>query len=189
MDGFATPLGFDTTTQKRQTRRFTEWRPRHVSLGIQGHRGAAIGELIVGRNRNAMRRVPLILGLVLITGLIIHDIYEFIVTNEGIRYFSSEPIRLAYVVLLGVAGGMIALGISRLSPASQRRLKLFALGAFGLFLIGAAVFAGWLFYSVRTAPIFYGGAAIGWMAFAGFIAAALAAGLVLWEFSRVWRHA
>jgi len=55
-----------------------------------------------------MRRIPLILGLVLITGLIIHDIYEFFVTNEGIRYFSSEPKRLLYVMLLGVAGGIVA---------------------------------------------------------------------------------
>jgi hypothetical protein len=135
-----------------------------------------------------MRRIPLILGLVLITGLIIHDLYEFVVTNEGIRYFSSEPIRLAYVVLLGVAGGIVAFGISRLSPESQRNLKLFALGVFGLFLIGGAVFTGYLFWLLRTAPIIYDGAAWGWV-LAGFISAALAAGVVSWEFSRVWTQA
>ena len=70
-----------------------------------------------------MRRIPLILGLVLIAALIVHDVYEFFVTNEGIRYFSSEPSRLLYVILLGIAGGMVALGISRISPASQRKLK------------------------------------------------------------------
>ncbi len=134
-----------------------------------------------------MRRFPLIFGLVLITALIIHDLYEFIVTNEGIRYFSSEPIRLAYVALLGVVGGMIAFGISRLSPASQRNLKLFALGGFGFFLIGGAVFVGYLFYSLQTAPSVYDGATIGWV-FAGFSAAAVAAGVVLWEFARVWRQ-
>lgn len=85
-----------------------------------------------------MRHVPLIICLVLITAMILHGVYDFFVTNEGIRYFSSEPIRLAYVVLLSVAGGMFALWISRLSPFSQRRLKLFALGALGLAGIGAS---------------------------------------------------
>ena len=135
-----------------------------------------------------MGRIPLIFGLVLIIGLIIHDIYEFVVTNEGIRYFSSEPIRLAYVVLLGVMGGIIALGISRLSPDSQRNLKLFALGGFGLFLIGGAVFMGYLFYSLRTAPTVHDGTAWGWV-LAGFISAALAAVVVSCEFNRVWRQA
>lgn len=135
-----------------------------------------------------MRRIPLILGLVLITGLIIHDIYEFVVTNEGIRYFSSEPIRLAYVVLLGVTSGIVAFGISRLSPDSQRNLKLFALGGFGIFLIGGAVYMGYLFYSLRTAPIVYDGAAWGWL-LAGFISATLAAVVVSREFTRVWRQA
>jgi len=63
-----------------------------------------------------MRRIPLILGLVLITGLIIHDVYDFFVTNEGLAYFSAKPTRLLYVMLLGVAGGLVAFGISRLSP-------------------------------------------------------------------------
>ncbi|HOC57188.1 MAG TPA: hypothetical protein PKI20_16335 [Verrucomicrobiota bacterium] len=52
-----------------------------------------------------MRRIPLILGLMLITGMLIQDIYEFFVTNEGIHHFSSKPSRLLYVMLLGVAGG------------------------------------------------------------------------------------
>ena len=135
-----------------------------------------------------MRRIPIILGLVLITGLIIHDIYEFVVTNEGIRYYSSEPIRLACVVLLGVTGGIVAFGISRLSPDSQRNVKLFVLGGFGLFLIGGAVFMGYLFYSLRTAPLVYDSAVWGWV-LAGCISAALAAGVVSWEFTRVWRQA
>ena len=98
-----------------------------------------------------MRGIPLILGLVLITGLIIHDIYEFFVTNEGIRYFSSDPRRLLYVMLLGVAGGFAAFGISRLSPASQRSLKLLALGGFGALLVVAVAFFGYLFYRLAVA--------------------------------------
>ncbi len=135
-----------------------------------------------------MRRLPLIFGLTLIVAMTGWELYDFYVTNEGIRYFSSEPIRLAYVVLLGVTGGIVTFGISRLSSTSQLNLKLFALGGFGLFLIGGAVFMGYLFYSLRTAPIVYDGAGWGWV-LAGFISAALAAGVVSWEFTRVWRQA
>lgn len=122
----------------------------------------------------------------MITGLIIYEINEFIFTNQGIRYFSSEPIRLAYVVLPGVTGGIVAFGISRLSPDSQRQLKLLAFGGFGLLLTGGAVFLGYLLYFLRTAPIVSEGAAWGWV-LGGFISAVLAAGVVLWEFTRVWR--
>jgi hypothetical protein len=62
-----------------------------------------------------MRRLPLILGLALIVALTIWEIYDFFVTNEGVRYFSSEPGRLVYVVLLALAGGLVAFAISRLS--------------------------------------------------------------------------
>jgi hypothetical protein len=134
-----------------------------------------------------MRRIPLIGGLVLISGLIVQGIYDFAVTNEGIRYFLSEPMRLAYVMLLGVSGGIVALSVSRSSSTSQRNLKLLALGGFGIFLIGGTAFMAYLFHSLRTAPVVYEGAASGWI-FAGFISAALAGCLVSWEFARVWRQ-
>jgi hypothetical protein len=82
-----------------------------------------------------MRRLPLILGLALIVAMTVREVYDFFVTNAGIHYFSSEPRRLLYVLLLGAAGGVAAFMISRLSPNSQRALKLTALGAFGTFLI------------------------------------------------------
>src|SRR5258708_2248471 len=78
-----------------------------------------------------MSRLPLILGLLLIVALTIRDVYEFVVSNEGVRYFSSDPRRLLYVVLLGVGGGVVAFMISRFSPEPQRKLKLAALGGFG----------------------------------------------------------
>jgi len=131
-----------------------------------------------------MRRISLVLGLVLLTGMGIHNIFEFVVINDGIHYFSSEPIRLVYGVLLGVAVGIVALGISRLSPDVQRNLKLFALGGFGLFLFGGAVFTGSLCYSMWTAPLLYDGASLSWV-LVGFISAALAAGVVSWQFTCV----
>lgn len=128
-----------------------------------------------------MRRLPLILGLVLIAGLTVHDIYEFFITNAGVRYFSSEPKRLVYVMLLGAAGGVVALGISRMSPISQRRLKLFALGGFGALLVAGAAFFGLLFQSHVVAEQLDG---LGWV----WVAWAMAAGMVWIEFRQVWRQ-
>lgn len=135
-----------------------------------------------------MRRIPLIFGLVLIAGLIIHDIYEFFVTNEGIRYFSSEPRRLLYVMLLGVAGGFAAFGISRLSPVSQRSLKLLALGGFGILLVVAVAFFGYLFYRLAVAGLQDG---LGWVWIAwavAFVPMTVSAGMVWMEFRQVWRQ-
>lgn len=135
-----------------------------------------------------MRRIPLILGLVLITGLIIHDVYEFFVTNEGLHYFSSKPTRLLYVMLLGVAGGLVAFGISRLSPTSQRNLKLVALGGFGGLLVVAVAFIGYLFYHLAVAGQ---QDALSWVWICwvvAFIPMALATGVVWLEFRRVWRQ-
>ena len=135
-----------------------------------------------------MRRIPLIFGLILIAGLIIHDIYEFFVTNEGIRYFSSEPRRLLYVMLLGVVGGIVALGISRLSPASQRHLKLCALGGFGALLVVGCAFFGHLFYRLVGAERQDG---LGWVWIAwavAFVPMTVAAGMVWMEFRQVWRQ-
>lgn len=133
-----------------------------------------------------MRRIPLILGLVLIAALFVRDVYEFFVTNEGIRYYSSEPRRLLYVMFLGIAGGMVAFGISRFSPTSQRKLKLVALGGFGVFLVGALVFFGCLFHLLAVAAL-KDTQLWGWIAVA-FFSVAVAAGLVWLEFRQVWRQ-
>lgn len=132
-----------------------------------------------------MRRLPLILGVTLIVAMTIWEVYDFFVTNEGVTYFSSEPRRLVPVVLLGLAGGVVAFGISRLSPGSQRTLKLAALGAFGTALVFAlAIFA----YSVARFSSMVGeGGAWGWMA-AAFASLAVLAILVWFEFRQVWRR-
>lgn len=134
-----------------------------------------------------MRRILLILALVLISGMIIHAIYEFFVANEGIRYFSVEPRRLLYVAVLGLGGRIAAFGISWLSPSSQRRLKLIALGGFGGFLMAGIVFFGYLLYLLAAAP--QGEAKLwGWIA-AAFCAVGVAAVMVWMEFLKVWRQA
>lgn len=135
-----------------------------------------------------MRRIALILGLVLITGLIIHDLYEFFVPNEGVRYFSSDPRRLVFVMLLGVAGGVVAVGLSRLSPGSQRTLRLAVLGTFGTVLVSGL---GLLTYHLaRLLPMMREAAAWGLTAAAlGFLSFAVVAVLVWLEFRQIWRQA
>jgi hypothetical protein len=132
-----------------------------------------------------MRRLPLIIGLALIVALTVREFYEFFVTNEGVRYFSSEPRRLLYVVLLGLAGGLVAFGISRLSPGSQRTLKLTVLGTFGALLLGVlglfAFHLTWAASMVSEAGIW------GWLA-AAFASFAVLAVLVWFEFRQVWRR-
>jgi hypothetical protein len=128
-----------------------------------------------------MRYISLIFGLAFFTVLTIRELYEVFVTSEGIRYFSSEPRRLLYVVLLAVAGGVVAFGISRFSPGSQRKLKLAALGAFGILLVGALAFFGYLI----AMPALSDSRAGGWI---GFFFLSMADALVWLEFRQVWRQ-
>lgn len=133
-----------------------------------------------------MRRIPLILGLLLIAGTIVRDVYEFFVVNEGIGYFSSKPSRLVYVMVLGLAGGALALAISRVSPASQRSLKLIVLAGVGSLLVAAVAFFGHLLYLLATSPL-REWQLWGWIILA-LCSAAAAAVLVWMEFRQIWRQ-
>jgi FtsH-binding integral membrane protein len=131
-----------------------------------------------------MRHLPLLLGLVVIVALTVHDLYQFFVTDAGVGYFSSEPRRLLYVVLLGVAGGIVASMISRFSPGSQRKLKLAVLGGFAAFL---TCFLGLLVYHLaQTTPMVTKAGIWGWVIAATLSFAAVTV-LVWWEFRQVWR--
>jgi hypothetical protein len=136
-----------------------------------------------------MRFVPLILGLMLMAAMTVLEIYDFFITNEGLAYYSSHSSRLMPVVLLAFVGGVLALGISRLSPGSQRFLKLAALGAFGAVLLCTLGMLIHFVYSLaRLETIEIEDHSIGW------IAAALASSIVLavfvcWEFWQAWRRA
>ena len=135
-----------------------------------------------------MRRLPLIIGLALITGLTVRDLYEFFVTDDGIHYFSSEPRRLLYVMVLGAAGGLVALWISRMSSGSQRKLKLAALGGFGTLLVGALVSFAYLLCSLGTSGFM---AALEWAWIAALIAVVpmMVVTVLVWlEFLEVWKQ-
>ena len=135
-----------------------------------------------------MRRLPLIIGLALITGLTVRDLYEFFVTDDGIHYFSSEPRRLLYVMVLGATGGLVALWISRMSSGSQRKLKLAALGGFGTLLVGALVSFAYLLCSLGASGFM---AALKWAWIAALIAVVpmMVVTVLVWlEFLEVWKQ-
>jgi hypothetical protein len=132
-----------------------------------------------------MHRLPLILGLVLIFALTVWGLYDFFITNEGVRYFSTEPRRLLDAVLLGVFGGLGAFGISRLSSSSQGSLKLAALGISGAFLLGVQ---GLFAYNLPwAAPIVSEAGMWGWIA-AAFVSFSVMTVLVLIEFLKVYKR-
>ncbi len=132
-----------------------------------------------------MRRIPLILGLVLIFAAVGWDLYDFFITNEGVRYFCEEPRRLLYAVLFGVFVGLGAFGVSRLSPSSQRFLKLLALGLSGSFLLGVQ---GLIAFHLTPAASIVGETRMwGWIVGA-FIAFSLVTVLVSIEFLHVWKR-
>jgi hypothetical protein len=126
-----------------------------------------------------MRHIVIIFGVVLGSVLFVHGIYEFCTEDAGILYFSSHPDRMVYVMLLAVSGGLIALGISRLSPDSQRRLKLFALGGFGTILVAGLGFFAYLLWVLPDGSVDW--------AEARFVGGAWTAGLVWTEFRKLWR--
>ncbi len=132
-----------------------------------------------------MRRAALILALVLITSAIIHDICEFVAVNDGIRYFSSEPQRLLYVVLLSLLGGGVAYGIGRLSSNSQRTLKLAALGTFGTVLL--VVLSLFAYLLARFAPMVSEAGMWGWVT-AAFLSCSFIVVVVWVEFRKAWRR-
>jgi hypothetical protein len=132
-----------------------------------------------------MRHMPLILGLLLIVAMTAREVYDFFVTNEGVRYFSAEPRRLLFVMLLGVVGGMIAFGISRLSSGSQRKLKLAVLGGFGAFL--TSVIGLFAYQLTWAAPMATETGMWGWV-LAALLGLTAVAGLIWLEFRHVWRQ-
>ena len=135
-----------------------------------------------------MRRLPLIIGLALITGLTVRDLYEFFVTDDGIHYFSSEPRRLLYVMVLGAAGGLVALWISRMSSGSQRKLKLAALGGFGTLLVGALVSFAYLLCSLGASG-FMAGLEWAWIAALIAVVPMMVVTVLVWlEFLEVWKQ-
>ena len=132
-----------------------------------------------------MRKIPLILGLMLLVFLTIQDAYQFFVADDGVGYFTSQPSRLLYVAGIGVVGGIFALAFSRLSPVIRRTARLTTLGGFGACVtVFLAMFVARLvsFGSMITA-------AGRWGLVIGVLASLTVVAVLVWlEFYLVWRR-
>jgi len=82
-----------------------------------------------------MKRLVGIILVVAFAVFAIADTVREFIANDTIHYFSTQPYQLLLVVAMGIAGGLVTFGFSVLSPRSQRRAKLVALGSGGGFVI------------------------------------------------------
>lgn len=74
-----------------------------------------------------MKRLAIILAVALVAGwLLVDTVRDF---SEAVRYFSSQPYQLLYVVGIALVGGLAALGFDQLSARTQRQVRVFAWGA------------------------------------------------------------
>lgn len=85
-----------------------------------------------------------LLGIALLTDSI-HDFYA----NNTVEFFASRPQRLWYVFAITAVGAVLTFLFSRLSPASQLRAKLIALG--GLAGTMSALLGYWGYLVLRMA--------------------------------------
>jgi hypothetical protein len=83
-----------------------------------------------------MKRFWFILGLLIVAALTAQELYDFIITNRGVEYFSSRPQRLIYVAGVAVVGGLVTFGYGRLSVGWQRTARLSVLAAMAVALTG-----------------------------------------------------
>lgn len=76
------------------------------------------------------RFVPIIVVLAFMIFCIADSIRGFL-SADGFRYFSEQPHRLLLIGVIGIVGGLTALGLSVLSQRLRRTLKLIALALGG----------------------------------------------------------
>jgi len=78
------------------------------------------------------------------------DLVHDFVSNDPIGYFSAEPHRLLYVVVIAVIGGFAALGFSQLSPRAKRHVQVFAWGSAASALTTIASYLASCFFSISS---------------------------------------
>jgi len=104
--------------------------------------------------------------------------------SDAVQHFSSQPRDLLYVLVIAVLGGFAALGFTRLSPRTQRHVRIFAWGAAATTL---TLFVGYFAFrlaSLSSLVVESGGSP--WVALALLLFSGIAA--YLWfEFYRAWK--
>ena len=121
-------------------------------------------------------------GIILVVAFAIFAVADAIhdfIANDTIHYFSERPHQLLLVAAIGIVGGLMAFFFYRLSPHSQRRVKLLILGLAASFVTLAC---GWFLY--RAADFSFAGGHTLIMALLSISAVAL---LLWFEFYQVLR--
>src|SRR5882672_12867249 len=128
--------------------------------------------------------VLLIIATALVAAWLVVDTVREFFANETIQYFSSEPHRLLYVAAIAIIGGFAALGFYRLSPRTQRHVRVFVWGAAASTLTAFVAYFAFRLASLSSLVVESGGSA--WGVVALLLFSAIAA--YLWfEFYRAWK--
>ena len=111
----------------------------------------ADSKLLMSRNASSrfLRMVTAVGVVIMIALAIVWTIYEFVVVNEGIRYFASRPQHLLHVLGFALAGTGLVVAFSRLSSRLRRGLGLALLGSVAS---GTAAFLGLFIHDLITLP-------------------------------------
>lgn len=116
---------------------------------------------------------------------ILWQIFDFVVVNEGIRYFAAEPIRILLALGVGVIGGLGVLGWHQLPERQRRVAKLILSTSCAIALSAFAVSFVSLLWSLKStdvalpSPWQIAGITIGFVILGGF---------AWWEFFRTLKH-
>jgi hypothetical protein len=97
-----------------------------------------------------MKKWSAITAIVVFAIFAVADLAHDFVMNDPIGYFSTEPHRLLYVAAIAIAGGLAALGFTRLSPRAQRHVRVFAWGAAASTLTAIAGYFAFCFFSLSS---------------------------------------
>ncbi len=125
----------------------------------------------------------IIAATLLVTWLVADTVREFFV-NETIQYFSSEPHGLLCVAAIAIIGGFVGLGFYRLSPRTQRHIRVSVWGAAAGTLTAFVVYFAFRLASLSSLVVDSGSSAWGMLAF--LFSSAIA--VYLWfEFYRAWK--
>src|SRR5205085_1610547 len=125
----------------------------------------------------------LILTVLLFAAMITWSLYDWVINDEGIRYFASQPTRLLIVAGLGLLGGIVAWGLSHLSNSVRRTLALLVVGVLATVVTGVLAVIVCRMTTV-VSLIVESGLTISVSSF--IVLFAILAALIWLEFSRLW---
>jgi hypothetical protein len=128
-----------------------------------------------------MRKWRILAALILVAGLA-WTVYDWVVVDEGVQYFTEDRRHILLLVSIVVLGTPLLLGYYELSPSWNRIVTMWITGGLA---VGTTAFAAYMLYRMgRLAGFMRETHTLGGGLFAGLFPAAVA-GYFWWAFSRV----